>query len=96
MSFETIISLEYLGDWHELGSIDYAITEKWISFDQLSGWETIKALGDWTIRYAETYHAGQHEYYIGGEQFTVVPEPISSTLFLIGGAALGFRRFRKK
>ena len=27
---------------------------------------------------------------------TVVPEPISSTLFIAGGAALGFRRFRKK
>lgn len=26
----------------------------------------------------------------------IVPEPISSTLFLIGGATLGFRRFRKK
>lgn len=26
----------------------------------------------------------------------VVPEPISSTLFLVGGAMLGFRRFRKK
>lgn len=26
----------------------------------------------------------------------VVPEPVSSTLFLIGGATLGFRRFRKK
>lgn len=27
---------------------------------------------------------------------TVVPEPISSTLFLIGGATLGFRRWRKR
>ncbi len=27
---------------------------------------------------------------------TVVPEPISSTLFIAGGATLGFRRFRKK
>ena len=27
---------------------------------------------------------------------TVVPEPISSTLFIVGGATLGFRRFRKK
>jgi len=27
---------------------------------------------------------------------TVVPEPVSSTLFLVGGATLGFRRFRKK
>jgi len=26
----------------------------------------------------------------------VVPEPISSTLFLVGGATLGFRRFRQK
>ncbi len=26
----------------------------------------------------------------------VAPEPISSTLFLVGGATLGFRRFRKK
>jgi len=27
---------------------------------------------------------------------SVVPEPVSSTLFIIGGAALGFRHFRKK
>ncbi|UCD35806.1 MAG: PEP-CTERM sorting domain-containing protein, partial [Nitrospiraceae bacterium] len=27
---------------------------------------------------------------------TVVPEPISSTLFLVGAATLGYRRFRKK
>ena len=27
---------------------------------------------------------------------TVVPEPVSSILFLAGGATLGFRRFRKK
>ena len=26
----------------------------------------------------------------------VVPEPISSTLFIIGGATLGFRQFRKR
>jgi hypothetical protein len=27
---------------------------------------------------------------------SVVPEPISSTLFIVGGATLGFRRFRKR
>ena len=31
-----------------------------------------------------------------GSVNVVVPEPISSTLFIIGGATLGFRRFRKK
>lgn len=29
-------------------------------------------------------------------QVAVAPEPVSSTLFIIGGATLGFRRFRKK
>ena len=29
-------------------------------------------------------------------QAAVVPEPISSTLFIVGAATLGFRRFRKK
>lgn len=28
--------------------------------------------------------------------FNVVPEPLSSTLFIVGGATLGFRRWRKK
>jgi len=27
---------------------------------------------------------------------TVVPEPISSTLFIVGGATLGFRQCRKR
>jgi hypothetical protein len=29
-------------------------------------------------------------------RYNVVPEPISSTLFIVGGATLGLRRFRKK
>jgi len=32
----------------------------------------------------------------GGKAPPVVPEPISSTLFVLGGATLGFRRFWKK
>ena len=32
----------------------------------------------------------------GNFQTTVVAEPISSALFIVGGATLGFRRFRKK
>ena len=33
--------------------------------------------------------------WIGGTP-TVVPEPVSSTLFIVGGLALGFRQFRKR
>jgi len=36
------------------------------------------------------------ELWIDNVSTTVVPEPISSTLFIVGGATLGFRRFRKK
>jgi hypothetical protein len=32
----------------------------------------------------------------GGSSPPIVPEPISSTLFIVGGATLGFRQFRKK
>ena len=34
--------------------------------------------------------------HVGEVSISVVPEPISSTLFIVGGATLGFRRFRKK
>ena len=32
---------------------------------------------------------------LGPDVFTVVPEPVSSALFIIGAATLAFRRFRK-
>jgi len=38
--------------------------------------------------------ASQGAFTISGAP--IVPEPISSTLFLVGAATLGFRRFRKK
>ncbi len=53
-----------------------------------------------TSNIAPTYGFGETEAGQGsgadGEIPTVVPEPVSSVLFLIGGVTLGFRRFRKK
>lgn len=42
-------------------------------------------------------HIDNPTYAMHGVGFypTVVPEPVSSTLFLVGAATLGFRRFRK-
>ena len=48
------------------------------------------------------YYAGAHiqqinstSTWVGASTTTVVPEPISATLFIAGSATLGFRRFRK-
>jgi len=39
---------------------------------------------------------GEFHQYQFDHNVPVVPEPVSSILFITGGATLGFRRFRKK
>lgn len=76
---------------------DYGF-EGWIS---LNNWDTVKELGGWMIVGCEDDDngdcSGDHEDdIVATTSFTVVPEPISSTLFLVGGAILGFRHFHMK
>ena len=58
-------------------------------------------IGD-EISVSFTHDTGEYIYVEGSFDFTntysmsVVPEPISSTLFIVGGATLGLRRFRRK
>ncbi len=60
--------------------------------------------GDSFTAYNEVYNASGSTSFIYADvslqsvsaSLPVVPEPISSTLFIVGGATLGFRRFRKK
>ena len=72
-----------------------------------SGVQTAKATDVWTVGYngtiLNTTDGGSNwsAQTSGTTQslrgiFAVVPEPVSSTLFIIGGATLGFRRFWKK
>lgn len=61
--------------------------------------------GPWDSVYVFSPYGGFQGFYPPGgvedyawavRNLSVVPEPISSTLFIVGAATLGFRRFRKK
>ncbi len=59
-------------------------TDTWI-FDAHGGYQTHDMK-------AQRYYA----LAVRSGDISIVPEPISSTLFIVGGATLGFRRFKKK
>jgi len=67
--------------------------ELWISLENGYSWMDIVEVGDWGVTAA---FAGTAGLGIGQTVFSVVPEPVSSTLFLVGAASLGARRFWKK
>jgi hypothetical protein len=52
----------------------------------------------WYVNFFNGYQGGSYKTssMYNAMAVRVVPEPISSTLFIVGGATLGFRRFRKK
>ena len=80
------------GDFANLQTVDY-----WSGTE-----DTTRA--DWSWLFLAS-NGEQFSYYkyldsdaiaVRSGQLAVVPEPISSTLFIVGGATLGFRQFRKK
>jgi len=69
-------------------TIDDGLVEYWIT---LIDWSSVKEVGDWDIDGLIAPGGAT-----ASTSFTVVPEPVSSTLFVIGSATLGFRRFKKR
>lgn len=74
--------------------------EYWLSLDNgwdSSGapvnWSEVRRMGQWNVYASFLYATGGSG--TGATNFTVTPEPISSILFLIGGAALATRRYYK-
>jgi hypothetical protein len=85
-----------MSNWHNMrivknsSVITFFVDENQIYQESLPG-----SLSGGTIALAG-YSNGGGTYEFDNISISIVPEPISSTLFLVGGATLGFRRFRKK
>ena len=74
------------------GSGSVSGLERWIT---LSNWNTVKKVGEWEVNSNYFYTNGDTGFGTAG--FTVTPEPLAMTLFLVGGApiAVGLLRRRK-
>ena len=57
--------------------------------------QIIPTSGRLWLAFNDSYSSDNSGSFTANVSSAVAPEPISSTLFLIGGATLGFRRFRK-
>ena len=88
--------------WNSPSGIQYTVpdpapvtpdNEFWYS---LPSWGTQKELGQWSLIASSTYNNVSKGFAVGEAGFTVTPEPFTASLFVLGGAALGARRFRRK
>jgi len=76
--------------------------DRWVSGDDLVNqaqnsvaWLNIRKVGEWYIN-ATYLNAPSGASNFASTSFTVTPEPVSSVLFLVGGASLAAFRYRKK
>jgi hypothetical protein len=69
---------------------DYILAIGSYDLSEEGAWVGINTTSSTTGNYQVTFNSDANL------SFTVVPEPVSSTLFIVGGATLGYRRFRKK
>ncbi|OGT21860.1 MAG: hypothetical protein A3C55_02665 [Gammaproteobacteria bacterium RIFCSPHIGHO2_02_FULL_42_13] len=60
-------------------------------------WNSVKKIGLWNISAGYLYPFSQNGDYAGkgSTSFEVVPEPVSTALFILGGATLAVRHLRK-
>lgn len=89
--------------WNHTGEVIYTPTFEvtsntnsvWHGFSNFSEWAAIRKAGDWTVK-ADYSYAGGGPGTTGEVPFKVVPEPVSSALFLLGGGAIAALKLRKK
>ena len=81
-------------NYYFTGSTPSTEQDIWLS---INNWDSIKRIGLWEVN-AVFFHANRSRPTFGFDStsFTVNPEPISSILFVSGGATLAFRHYRKK
>ena len=65
--------------------------ERWIT---LADWDSVKKVGGWEVNSNYFYPAGTTGF--ASASFTVTPEPLAMTLFLIGGAPIAVSLIRKR
>ena len=65
--------------------------DRWIT---LADWNTVKKVGTWEVNSNYFYTNGNTGFGTAG--FTVTPEPLAVTLFLIGGAPIAVNLYRRR
>ena len=75
-----------------VGPITDTAQNRWIAF---ANWDTVTA-GDWTVSSSYLFPNGNNGINTTAASFTVTPEPLAMTLFLLGGVPIAASLYRKR